>query len=110
MALLGLGLGILFSALTTKYRDLSFLLSFGIQLFMYATPIIYPLSFTKGKLHAILSYNPISPIIENFRFSFFGSGHLNLSGLVYATIFSFSALFIGIVFFNRVENKFMDTV
>ncbi len=110
MAIMGLGMGILFSALTTKYRDLSFLLAFGIQLLMYATPIIYPLNFTQGKLHTILSYNPISPILENFRFSFFGSGNFDFSGLIYASIFSFLTLIIGIIFFNRVENKFMDTV
>ncbi len=110
MAILGLGMGIFFSALTTKYRDLSFLLAFGIQLLMYATPIIYPLSYTQGKLHTLLSYNPLSPIIENFRFAFFGIGTFDISGLIYASIFSFSALIVGIVFFNRVENKFMDTV
>jgi lipopolysaccharide transport system permease protein len=110
MAIMGLGMGILFSALTTKYRDLSFLLTFGIQLLMYATPIIYPLSFTSGKLHQLLSYNPITPIIENFRYSFFGIGTFDAGGLIYSIIFSISILFIGILFFNRVENKFMDTV
>jgi lipopolysaccharide transport system permease protein len=110
MAILGLGLGIFFSALTTKYRDLSFLLAFGIQLLMYATPIIYPLNYTQGELHTILSYNPLSPVIENFRFAFFGMGSFDFSGLIYTSIFSFSALIVGIVFFNRVENKFMDSV
>lgn len=110
MAIMGLGLGIFFSALTTKYRDLSFLLAFGIQLLMYATPIIYPLSYTQGKLHTILSFNPISPIIENFRYSFFGVGIFDTSGLIYSTVFSFSTLILGTILFNRVENKFMDTV
>ncbi len=110
MAIMGLGLGIFFSALTTKYRDLSFLLAFGIQLLMYATPIIYPLSYTQGKLHSILSYNPISPIVENFRYSFFGVGIFDTSGLIYSSIFSFCALLFGTILFNRVENKFMDTV
>jgi lipopolysaccharide transport system permease protein len=110
MAILGLGLGILFSALTTKYRDLSFLLTFGIQLLMYATPIIYPMSYTEGKLRTILSFNPITSIIETFRYSFFGVGQLDVGGLVYSTLISFAFLFIGILFFNRVENKFMDTV
>lgn len=110
MAVMGLGMGILFSALTTKYRDLSFLLTFGIQLLMYATPIIYPLSFTHGKLHTVLSFNPITPIIENFRYAFFGIGSFDLGGLIYSTVFSFTVLFIGILFFNKVENKFMDTV
>jgi lipopolysaccharide transport system permease protein len=110
MAIMGLGMGILFSALTTKYRDLSFLLTFGIQLLMYATPIIYPLSFTHGKLHTLLSFNPITPIIETFRYSFFGIGSFDIGGLIYSTIFSFVVLFIGILLFNKVENKFMDTV
>lgn len=110
MAIMGLGLGIIFSALTTKYRDLSFLLTFGIQLLMYATPIIYPLSFTTGKLHQILSYNPITPIIENFRYAFFGIGYLDISGLIYTTIFSLVVLILGVIIFNRVEKNFMDTV
>jgi lipopolysaccharide transport system permease protein len=110
MAVMGLGLGILFSSLTTKYRDLSFLLTFGIQLLLYATPIIYPLSFTHGKLNTILSYNPLTPIMENFRYSFFGVGNFDLNGLVYSTVFSFTVLFIGVLFFNRVENNFIDSV
>jgi lipopolysaccharide transport system permease protein len=110
MAIMGLGLGIIFSALTTKYRDLSFLLTFGIQLLMYATPIIYPLSFTSGKLHQILSYNPITPIIENFRYAFFGIGYLDIPGLIYTTVFSLVVLILGVIIFNRVEKNFMDTV
>ncbi len=110
MAIMGLGLGIIFSALTTKYRDLSFLLTFGIQLLMYATPIIYPLSFTSGKLHQILSYNPLTPIIENFRYAFFGIGYLDISGLIYTTVFSVVVLIVGVIIFNRVEKNFMDTV
>jgi len=110
MAIMGLGLGIIFSALTTKYRDLSFLLTFGIQLLMYATPIIYPLSFTSGKLHQILSYNPITPIIENFRYAFFGIGYLDIAGLIYTVIFSLVVLILGVIIFNRVEKNFMDTV
>jgi len=110
MAVMGLGLGILFSALTTKYRDLSFLLSFGIQLLMYATPIIYPLSFTTGKLHQIIAYNPLTPIIENFRYAFFGIGQFDLGGLIYTSIFSFTVLILGVLVFNRVEKNFMDTV
>lgn len=110
MAIMGLGLGIIFSALTTKYRDLSFLLTFGIQLLMYATPIIYPLSFTAGKLHQILSFNPITPIIENFRYAFFGIGCLDVAGLLYSAVFSVIVLVLGVLIFNRVEKNFMDTV
>lgn len=110
MAVMGLGLGIIFSALTTKYRDLSFLLTFGIQLLMYATPIIYPLSFTEGKLHKLISINPLTPIIESFRYSFFGIGSFDWSGLAYTSIFSLGVLTLGIVIFNQVEKTFMDTV
>ncbi len=110
MAVMGLGLGIIFSALTTKYRDLSFLLAFGIQLLMYATPIIYPLSYTGGKLHTIISMNPLTPIMESFRFAFFSIGSFDWSGLAYTSIFSFGVLFIGVIIFNQVEKSFMDTV
>lgn len=110
MAVMGLGLGIIFSALTTKYRDLSFLLTFGIQLLMYATPIIYPLSYTSGKLHTLISMNPLTPILESFRYAFFSVGSFDWSGLAYTSIFSFSVLFLGIIIFNQVEKSFMDTV
>jgi lipopolysaccharide transport system permease protein len=110
MAVMGLGLGIIFSALTTKYRDLSFLLTFGIQLLMYATPIIYPLSYTSGKLHTIISMNPLTPIMESFRYAFFSIGTFDWTGLAFTSIFSFGVLFIGIIIFNQVEKSFMDTV
>jgi lipopolysaccharide transport system permease protein len=110
MAVMGLGLGIIFSALTTKYRDLSFLLTFGIQLLMYATPIIYPLSYTGGKLHTIISMNPLTPIMESFRYAFFSIGTFDWTGLAFTSIFSFGVLFIGIIIFNQVEKSFMDTV
>lgn len=110
MAVMGLGLGIIFSALTTKYRDLSFLLTFGIQLLMYATPIIYPLSYTSGKLHTIISLNPLTPIMESFRYAFFSIGTFDWSGLAFTSIFSFGVLFLGIIIFNQVEKSFMDTV
>jgi len=110
MAVMGLGLGIIFSALTTKYRDLTFLLTFGIQLLMYATPIIYPLSYTGGKLHDVISMNPLTPIMESFRYAFFSIGTFDWNGLVYTSLFSFGVLFLGIVIFNQVEKSFMDTV
>lgn len=110
MAIMGLGLGIIFSSLTTKYRDLTFLLQFGIQLLMYATPVIYPLSYTTGKLHDIIALNPLTPIIETMRFAFFSVGYLDISGLVYTTLFSVVVLAVGIVVFNQVEKSFMDTV
>jgi lipopolysaccharide transport system permease protein len=110
MAILGLGLGIVFSAMTTKYRDFSFLLAFGIQLLMYATPIIYPLSYTSGQLHWWISLNPLTPLIENFKFALFGIGHFDFVGLLYTTLISTFILFVGIILFNRVEKNFMDTV
>jgi lipopolysaccharide transport system permease protein len=110
MAILGLGLGIVFSAMTTKYRDFSFLLAFGIQLLMYATPIIYPLSYTSGQLHWWISLNPLTPLIENFKFALFGIGHFDFVGLLYAACISVIILFVGIILFNRVEKNFMDTV
>jgi lipopolysaccharide transport system permease protein len=110
MAILGLGLGIIFSSLTTKYRDLTFLLQFGIQLLMYATPVIYPLSSATGKLKTVLSLNPLTPIIELFRKIILGQEIVDFSGLAYCSIFTVITLFIGIIVFNQVEKSFMDTV
>ncbi|MBL0309767.1 MAG: ABC transporter permease [Bacteroidetes bacterium] len=110
MALLGLGLGIVFSSLTTKYRDLAFLLQFGVQLLLYATPVIYPLSYTTGKMKQFISLNPLTPIIESFRHSIFGIGQFDIVGLGYATLFTFIVLIVGVVVFNQVEKSFMDTV
>lgn len=110
MALLGLGMGILFSSLTTKYKDLSFLLTFGIQLLMYATPIIYPLSYTSGVLHEVLQWNPLTSIVENLRFSIYGIGAFDGTGLLYTASFTAVILFGGVIVFNRVEQSFMDTV
>ncbi len=110
MAFLGLGLGILFSALTTKYRDLSFLLTFGVQLLMYATPIIYPLSFTSGRIHAALAFNPLTSILENVRYSIYGIGQFDAYGLLYTAGFTLVVLVLGILVFNRIEQSFMDTV
>jgi lipopolysaccharide transport system permease protein len=110
LAIMGLGLGIIFSSLTTKYRDLSFLLTFAVQLLMYATPVIYPLNFTSGKLHLLISYNPLTPIMENFRYALFNVGAFDLKGLIYSGIFSLITLAFGIILFNKVEKSFMDTV
>ena len=110
MAILGLGSGIIFSSLTTKYRDLGFLLTFGIQLLMYATPVIYPLNSIEGKFRKYLELNPLSSIIENFRYAMFSQGQPDLGGLVYCAIFSIIVLFLGIIIFNQVEKSFMDTV
>ncbi|MCK0123657.1 ABC transporter permease [Gelidibacter sp. F2691] len=110
MAGLGLGLGIIFSSLTTKYRDLKFLLTFGVQLLMYATPIIYPMSELEGTYRTVIGLNPITYIVEGFKYAFLGVGEFSLYGLAYATIFTLVILLIGIVSFNKVEKTFMDTV
>lgn len=110
MAGLGLGFGIVFSSLTTKYRDLTFVLAFGVQLAMYATPIIYPMSAVSDRMHAILWWNPISHIIETFKYGFLGAGEASLAGLAYATAFAVVTLALGVIIFNRTEQTFMDTV
>lgn len=111
MAGLGLGLGIIISSLTTKYRDFAVLISFAVQLLMYATPIVYPLSFLKGKSYAVLvKCNPLTPIVEAFRYSLFGKGSMDAMQLLYSGIFIIVSLFIGVMVFNKVERSFMDTV
>lgn len=110
MAALGLGLGMIISAMTTKYRDLSFLVTFGIQLFMYATPVIYPLSSAPEKYRWLIELNPMTNIIEGMRFSLLGTGAFSFSSLSY-TIISTSVIIIsGTLIFNKVEKSFVDTV
>jgi lipopolysaccharide transport system permease protein len=110
MGFLGLGLGIIISSLTTKYRDLVFLLNFGVQLFMYITPVIYPASSVGGKLHTLIMLNPMTSIIEGFRYAFLGTGMFSYHQILYSTVFTVVILFIGVLIFNRVERNFMDTV
>jgi lipopolysaccharide transport system permease protein len=110
MAMLSLGAGMLISALTTKYRDLIFLLGFGVQLLMYATPIIYSLENIPPKYAAIIRANPMSAIIETFRFAFTGSGTFSWLSLGYSAAFAAALLLIGTLVFNKVEKSFMDTV
>ncbi len=110
MALLSLGFGIIFSSLTTKYRDLRFLLTFGIQLLMYATPVVYPLSMAPAKLRWLIVGNPFTAIIETFRFAFTGAGTFSWMHLGYSAIFTIAILLTGVLIFNKVERSFMDTV
>jgi len=110
MAGLGLGAGIIISALTTKYRDLQYLVTFGVQLLMYATPIVYPLSVVPEKYKWLALANPMAPIIETFRYAFLGSGSFNVTYLIYSTITTLILLLLGVILFNRVEKTFMDTV
>ncbi len=110
MGVLGLGIGILVSSLTTKYRDLTFVVGFGTQLWMYATPIVYPMSQIPERWQWLYALNPMSSVIEIFRFAFLGSGSVNLQHLAISvgmTIFIFG---LGIVLFSRIEKTFMDTV
>ena len=110
LAGLGLGLGMIITSLTTKYRDLVFLLTFGIQLLMYATPVIYPLSTAPEKYRWIIALNPITSIVETFRYGFLGSGQFDIYQLGYSFLFTLAVLFIGTMIFNKTEKSFMDTV
>ncbi len=110
LAALALGFGLVISSLTTKYRDLIFLITFGVQLLMYATPIIYPMSSMSGKYKILIAANPLSAIIEAFRFGFLGSGGLNWAGLGYSFTCAILVLGLGAITFNKVEKGFMDTV
>ena len=110
MAFMGLGFGIIFSSLTTKYKDLKFLIQFGVQLLMYATPIIYPMNSLSLDIQRILWWNPITHIIEAFKFGFLGQGSFTMIGLLYSTIFTLIIMVIGTVIFNKTEQTFMDTV
>lgn len=104
------GLGMIFSALTTKYRDIQMLLGFGVSLFMYLTPVIYPISSLKGKYRLLADVNPLSPIFECFKYGWLGSGNFTVGQLgISATIIGIIVM-IGVVIFNNVEKTFMDTV
>ncbi|MBR4350039.1 MAG: ABC transporter permease [Bacteroidales bacterium] len=107
---LSLGFGIVFSSLTTKYRDLVFLLQFGVQLWMYATPVIYPLNSIPVDKQWIFQLNPMTSIIETFKYGALGVGVFSWGALLYSAIFMVFLLFIGIIIFNRIEKSFMDTV
>lgn len=110
IALHAMSWGLIISALTTKYRDLTQLVTFGIQLFMYLTPVIYPLSAAPEKYRIFISLNPLTPIFETFKYSCMGSGSLDWVGLGYSFIVLMITLFLSIIIFNRVERNFMDTV
>jgi lipopolysaccharide transport system permease protein len=110
MGLLSLGLGMIFSALTTKYRDLAMLLTFGVQLALYATPIIYPLSQVPPKWQWLILANPMSAITETFRVGFLGSGTFNWLYLGYSGLTAVLILLLGTIVFNKVEKSFTDTV
>ena len=110
MALFALGIGMIFSSLTTKYKDIVFLLAFGTQLFMYATPVVYPLSAIPEKYKGILMANPLTGIFECFRYGYLGSGSFEPFHLILSTVLIIILFIVGVVIFNKVEKSFMDTV
>ena len=111
LAGLALGFGILFSSMTTKYRDMTLLLDYFVRLWMYATPVIYPLStITNEKLRFAMSLNPLTGIVEAFKYGMLGEGQFSWTMLGYSFAFMVMLLAIGIVIFNRVQRTFMDTV
>ncbi|TGK09965.1 ABC transporter permease [Leptospira fletcheri] len=110
IALLGLGFGIIVSSMTTKYRDLSLLVNFGVQLAMYATPVVYPLSIVPEKFKVFYNLNPMASIIENFRFSFLGTGYFDSYAWTQSWIITLVVFFIGVIAFSKVERDFVDTV
>lgn len=111
LGIMGMGLGIIISSMTTKYRDLSVLVGFGVQLLMYATPVVYPLSqLDDGILKTIIMINPITMPIELYRYALLGVGTINLLYLAISIAFTFVVIVFGIMVFNKVERNFMDTV
>ena len=117
LAGLALGFGMIISSMTTKYRDLQVLFSFLVSLWMYATPIVYALSQTDGMywngipVHTLMCLNPVTPIIEAFKYGFLGAGEfVGWGWLLYSLVFMFALLFLGLLVFNKVQKSFMDTV
>ena len=110
MAGYGLGFGIIFTSLVTKYRDFTFLIAFGVQLVMYATPIIYPVSSVPDKYVTFIKANPLTSIVEGFRYGLMGTGQIDWTNLIYSLIFLVVLVLVGVVIFNRTEKSFIDTV
>lgn len=110
MAMMGLAFGIIFTSMTSKYRDLMFLVQFGVQLLMYASPVIYPLSTLTGRVRDVMLLNPIAYVLEGFKYAFLGAGLHDMQGLLYASVFTVIMLGFGIVIFHKTEQTFMDTV
>ena len=102
--------GLIITSLTTKYRDLNMLIGFGVQLLMYATPVIYPLSFAPKEYQMLLNINPLTPIFEAFKYSCLGVGTFDIWGMLYSTLTLIIVMFFAVLLFNRTEQRFMDTV
>ena len=110
IAIMGLGFGMIISSMTTKYRDLTFLVGFGVQLLMYTSPVIYPLSAVPEQYKWLIMLNPMSSIIELFKYSLLGVGYLDWFWLGYSVIISIVLFIVGFLIFNKVEKSFIDTV
>lgn len=110
MAMFALGAGMIFSSLTTKYRDVQMLLSFGVTLYMYATPVIYPISSLRGIFKTLAFYNPLTGIFECFKYAWLGVGDFNVKMLLISSSIIILILAVGTIVFNKVEKSFMDTV
>ena len=110
LAFHALSWGLIISSMTSKYRDFKIFLEFGLQLFMYATPVVYPLSAMPEKYRPLIELNPLTPVFEAFKYSCMGCGSLNWIGLLYSTLFMCVVLIGSILVFNRVERNFMDTI
>jgi len=114
MAITGLGLGMITSAMTTKYRDLNVLVGFAVSLLMYISAVPYPVSIAHEKLPVyaanIITYNPLSHILESFRYMVLNTGTFSWGGALYAFVFAIVVFFIGLIIFNRTEKSFIDTV
>lgn len=110
MACFALGVGMIFSSMTTKYKDLSFLLAFGVQLYMYATPVVYPITAMPEKYRWIVNSNPLTAIFECFRFGYLGKGNFDPQSLMFSAGFIGIILVVGTLIFNKVEKSFMDTI
>jgi lipopolysaccharide transport system permease protein len=110
MAMLSLGLGMIFSALTTKYKDLVFLLTFGVQLLMYASPVVYGVSTVPAKWQWLMAYNPLTGLFEAFRYAYLGVGEWPMAAMGYTMAATSVIFLLGVFIFNKVEKSFMDTV
>ena len=110
IGIMGMGCGIILSSMTVKYRDLSVLVGFGMSIWMYGTPVVYPLSTLSGVLRRIITMNPMTMPVELFRWAILGTGTLNVYSAVWSVVFTASVFLIGVILFNRVERNFMDIV
>ena len=110
MALIAMGVGLILSSMTTKYKDLNQLITFGVQLFMYATPVIYPSSSIPKNYAWLINLNPLVALFDFMRYAYLGVGNFSMGLLIYPSIFAICILAAGILVFNKVQKTFMDTV